>query len=593
MPPNKRAQKAAAARARAAKYQKKEVEVEVSSDAAIERPEPDGNHEPDIECTGWTGGVNYVPSDTDSDDEEWKETDLDLDDESDGPGNDGGGDLEDLEGEDLLDGLRNELELLQQELKDLEKPTPYEHVLRKTTAKEWKKAEAKRGLGYNGQSARRKREIAQQLCEKEEQDKVVRQRVVPKVPALPPVPSSQESSANTRYEEVADGVVDHNANAIFRGYLSDILSEGEDIEWADSDHEDDSLDPVNHPLSTRNIIPPPKPKRRKLDTPARTAREQAKQARSQESKDALLDIEKLLTSKKTHFIAGANGLQSKRARSIQTCLHMVVNNKRHLINASECAAESQGFAVKWGGRMVRQWVKIWIKSRELPKSKRGCHKKVFSLLDDPEVQTELRSYIRTNKWSMNPRKLSDLTKNKLIPDEAKKYLHNVVETEMPTGLKKYLELELLPRLQMKVSKGVSLRTAPQSNDDEKMSWVLDGEQPLKKKGVGRGLHQSDVICSTKGWLPEASQTLEYGKNYDGYWNGELFVKQLAERIIPAFERAHGPSYQALIMVDNSQGHSAYSVDALLTSRMNMKPGGKQAKMRDGWHVERARKRVRE
>jgi hypothetical protein len=39
------------------------------------------------------------------------------------------------------------------------------------------------------------------------------------------------------------------------------------------------------------------------------------------------------------------------------------------------------------------------------------------------------------------------------------------------------------------------------------------------------------------------------------------------------------------MVDNSQGHSAYSVDALLTSRMNMKPGGKQAKMRDGWYVE--------
>jgi hypothetical protein len=33
----------------------------------------------------------------------------------------------------------------------------------------------------------------------------------------------------------------------------------------------------------------------------------------------------------------------------------------------------------------------------------------------------------------------------------------------------------------------------QSNDNEKMSWVLDGEQPLKKKGVGRGLHQSDVM----------------------------------------------------------------------------------------------------
>lgn len=39
------------------------------------------------------------------------------------------------------------------------------------------------------------------------------------------------------------------------------------------------------------------------------------------------------------------------------------------------------------------------------------------------------------------------------------------------------------------------------------------------------------------------------------------------------------------MVDNCQGHSAYSVDALLTSQMNMKPGGKQAKMRDGWYMQ--------
>jgi hypothetical protein len=36
------------------------------------------------------------------------------------------------------------------------------------------------------------------------------------------------------------------------------------------------------------------------------------------------------------------------------------------------------------------------------------------------------------------------------------------------------------------------------------------------------------------------------------------------------------------MVDNSQGHSAYSKDALLVSRMNVNPGGKQAWMHDGW-----------
>jgi hypothetical protein len=55
----------------------------------------------------------------------------------------------------------------------------------------------------------------------------------------------------------------------------------------------------------------------------------------------------------------------------------------------------------------------------------------------------------------------------------------------------------------------------------------------------------------------------------------LFNKQqIVEKIIPAFEQAHGPGCQALIVVDNSQGHSAYPENALLVSRMNMRPGGK-------------------
>jgi len=37
------------------------------------------------------------------------------------------------------------------------------------------------------------------------------------------------------------------------------------------------------------------------------------------------------------------------------------------------------------------------------------------------------------------------------------------------------------------------------------------------------------------------------------------------------------------MVDNSQGHCAYAEDALLTSRMNLRPGGKQARLRSGWY----------
>src|SRR6266487_352760 len=67
------------------------------------------------------------------------------------------------------------------------------------------------------------------------------------------------------------------------------------------------------------------------------------------------------------------------------------------------------------------------------------------------------------------------------------------------------------------------------------------------------------------------------------------VWQLVEKIIPAFEKAHGPGFQALVMVDNSQGHSAYAEDALLVSRMNMRPGGKQAHLRNGWFLKDGQK----
>lgn len=67
--------------------------------------------------------------------------------------------------------------------------------------------------------------------------------------------------------------------------------------------------------------------------------------------------------------------------------------------------------------------------------------------------------------------------------------------------------------------------------------------------------------------------------------------QLKEKIIPAFEDAHGAGYQALIIVDNSQGHAAYAADALRVKRMNVSPGGKQARMRDGWYLDANENRV--
>ena len=67
--------------------------------------------------------------------------------------------------------------------------------------------------------------------------------------------------------------------------------------------------------------------------------------------------------------------------------------------------------------------------------------------------------------------------------------------------------------------------------------------------------------------------------------------QIREKIVPSFEALHGPGYKALILVDNSQGHCAYAEDALLVSRMNLRPGGKQARMRDGWFFDSTNRKI--
>ena len=62
---------------------------------------------------------------------------------------------------------------------------------------------------------------------------------------------------------------------------------------------------------------------------------------------------------------------------------------------------------------------------------------------------------------MNPAKLVAFTRDELIPTEAKKYAHQIIDKEMPVGLKKYLEVELFLRIHLKIRKGISLSTARQ------------------------------------------------------------------------------------------------------------------------------------
>ena len=88
-------------------------------------------------------------------------------------------------------------------------------------------------------------------------------------------------------------------------------------------------------------------------------------------------------------MAGTQGLQVHRTHAIASHLKMVVRNGRKWKEASEHSAEMYGFAAKWGGRQLHRWSRGWVKIQELPKSLKGRHIKVYSLLSDPVVTSEL------------------------------------------------------------------------------------------------------------------------------------------------------------------------------------------------------------
>ncbi|KAG6901165.1 hypothetical protein C0995_016216 [Termitomyces sp. Mi166 len=62
----------------------------------------------------------------------------------------------------------------------------------------------------------------------------------------------------------------------------------------------------------------------------------------------------------------------------------------------------------------------------------------------------------------------------------------------------------------------------------------------------------------------------------------MFFIQFKKKIIPAFEKVYGPEYQAMFVVHNSQGHSAYAEDALVANHININLVEKQACLYVGW-----------
>ena len=113
-------------------------------------------------------------------------------------------------------------------------------------------------------------------------------------------------------------------------------------------------------------------------------------------------------------------------------------------------------------------------------------------------------------------------------------------------------------------------------------WGPEGEQPLRKKGLGQGIHVSEFLTETIGRLKddqgEAREFMVLGAKYDGYWNGEKLVSEV-RRVVDIFERTH-PGAIGIFAFDNATSHTAFVADALVASKMNNAPGGKAPPMRD-------------
>ena len=138
----------------------------------------------------------------------------------------------------------------------------------------------------------------------------------------------------------------------------------------------------------------------------------------------------------------------------------------------------------------------------------------------------------------------------------------------------------------------------QANDYERTQWGTKDDHMLVPKSRGTGIMVSDFISEKDGYLkltdeefaagrerlPRLKQyaraSIEYGENKDG-WVLDVRKLQLEYSVEVAeckYPREQG--YKVVWIFDHSSCHGAYAPDALLASRMNAKPGEKQALLRD-------------
>ena len=82
-----------------------------------------------------------------------------------------------------------------------------------------------------------------------------------------------------------------------------------------------------------------------------------------------------------------------------------LNDGKQKIEASEIVSTSLGWTKIHKGRCIRSWSKQWVHNHTVPLSKRGKHLKTKSLLDHEDIAAQIGSYLRSDKFGINPKKI--------------------------------------------------------------------------------------------------------------------------------------------------------------------------------------------
>jgi len=286
------------------------------------------------------------------------------------------------------------------------------------------------------------------------------------------------------------------------------------------------------------------------------------------------------------------------------------------------------------GSNIRKWADFYCKYLFLPPVTRGRNQKIRPMLCENDIQEQCRSFLRT----LEPKKVGvnalqhflegDLFPTRKISRRSCQRFLNMLGYNY-TKSKKGVYIDGYEREDVKAYRAVFVyrifeleklmtkydgedmteETKPElengekehvlvvhdeslfySNDGDSPMWIHPKHPPLRKKGKGRCIMISEFLCECHGRMEvvldgaelATMEKLTPGKNEEGWWTADHLLEQIKKKMLPVFEALH-PGCVGVFLFDNSTNHGAFAADALNTANMNLNPGGKQPKLRDGWY----------